>query len=62
MTQAELTREVARATGESVAEIRHMGFSIADPDEPRFDPEADAFNRYVDWDALDLERFALAPC
>ena len=40
MTQRELDREVANATGETVSEIRHLGFSIADPDEVTFDPEA----------------------
>ncbi len=33
MTQNELEREVARATGESVATIRSRGFSLVDPSE-----------------------------
>jgi hypothetical protein len=61
MTQAELNRQVARATGETVAEIRHMGFSFADEAEPGFDPEATEYGQQVDWDAIDAERYALLP-
>ena len=39
MTQQQLDREVARATGETLNEIRHLGFSIAEPREFHFDPE-----------------------
>jgi hypothetical protein len=39
MTQTELDRHVAGATGESLREIRRRGFSIADPVETDFDPE-----------------------
>jgi len=59
MTQAELNREVANATGETVTEIRRRGFSIADPADVAFDPEE---GRYVDWDAVDEDRLALLPC
>jgi hypothetical protein len=59
MTQAELNRQVARATGETVMEIGRRGFSIADPDEPCFDPEPDDFGRFIDWDAVDAERYSL---
>lgn len=50
MTQRDLNRAVAKATGESISEIEHMGFSeITVPD--------DAGNRtepaVLDWDALD---------
>jgi len=31
MTQREFDREVSRATGESVAEIRRRGFSLLEP-------------------------------
>ena len=50
MTQAELNREVAAATGESVREIEHLGFSIlteaACEDEPQV----------VDWDEAQAAR------
>ena len=62
MTQAELNREVARATGESVAEIRHMGFGIADEAEPGFDPEPADVGQHIDWDQVDADRYALIPC
>ena len=61
MTQAELNRQVARATGETVAEIRRMGFGFADEVEPGYDPEPTEFGRHVDWDAIDAERYALLP-
>ena len=39
MSQKELDRAVAEATGEEIGFIRG-GFSIADPPDVRFDPEA----------------------
>ena len=45
MTQRQLEREVARATGETLSEVRHLGFSIADPDEVNFDPESNRHNK-----------------
>ena len=39
MTQHEIDLEVAQATGETIAEISHRGFGVADPIEVRFDPE-----------------------
>ena len=64
MTQAELNREVALATGETVSEIRRRGFGIADPEAVVFDPEpGDAeIDKYLDWDAVDAERAAPAVC
>ena len=62
MTQAELNREVAHATGETVSEIRHRGFSLVDPDEASFDSEPGIVGRHVDWDEVDAERYALMPC
>ena len=50
MTQRDLNRAVAKATGESVSEIEHMGFSEIDvPDDigDRSDPAV------LDWDALE---------
>ena len=56
MTQRELDRAVARATGEDVCEIRRRGFGIADPLETDFDPEPDYSRRTIDWDDYDLSR------
>ena len=62
MRQTDLNREVARATGETVAEIRRLGFGLADEVDPSFDPEPAGFGRVVDWDAVDAERYGLLPC
>jgi hypothetical protein len=57
MTQAELNRAVAAATGESPRTVSHLGFSIADPDAVAYDPEpCDVEDLIVDWDALDAWR------
>ena len=57
MTQNDLNRAVARATGETVRTIAHRGFGIADPDIVAFDPEPSDFeSKTVDWDALDAGR------
>lgn len=53
MTQLEIDRAVARKTGESITEIRHLGFGIADPLGIRYDPELDDRPPFVlDWDAV----------
>ena len=39
MTQAELNRAVARATGESIAEVKRIGFLLAEPDTDIPDPD-----------------------
>ena len=54
MTQQQLDQAVAMATGEDVRDVRHLGFSIADPAEVLFDPYLPP--QVVDWDLLDLER------
>lgn len=57
MTQSELNRAVATATGETVFTISELGFSIADPDSVAFDPEPyEIEDQIVDWDALDAQR------
>ena len=60
MTQNQVHRAVAKATGESVGTIRQMGFSVADPDHVRFDPEPpdirDIEERIIDWDWHDRRR------
>ena len=53
MTQRDLDRQVAHATGETVCEIRRRGFSIADSLDVGFDPEpGDALEKHLDWDEL----------
>jgi hypothetical protein len=51
LSQQDLDREVARATGESLGTIRRRGFSIIDPSEMQFDTEPDDTPAMVlDWD------------
>ena len=52
MTQRQLECAVAEATGEDVAEIRRLGFSLADTLEPDFDPEPFCEPLCIDWDDL----------
>jgi hypothetical protein len=53
MTQREIDRAVAATTGESLTEIRHLGFGIADPTVVDHDPEASARRPLViDWDSV----------
>ena len=52
MTQRELNRAVARATGETVNEISHRGFIPLTTVPQERDPE----DLIVDWDQIDLER------
>ena len=53
MTQRDLDRQVARATGETVSTIRSMGFGLMEMPDP--EPQI------VDWDELQSERLALLP-
>jgi hypothetical protein len=61
MSQAELEREVAGKTGESVGTIRRHGFSLVTP-LTIFDPDADemAQPQVLDWDQVQTERCARA--
>ena len=74
MTQTSLDRKVARATGESVATIRHRGFSLACPTLVAFDPEppvgalgvepfedSDDEPSVIDWDEVDARRPSYLP-
>ena len=61
MTQNELNRAVSQATGETVTTIAQLGFGIADPVIVDHDPEpSDILDKFLDWDAVDAERVALA--
>ena len=54
MTQADLNREVSRATGESVGTIRRQGFSILPlPDDVTEDDSDVATIRMIDRDEQD---------
>ena len=56
MTQNQLNRLIADATGEDIADIKQRGFSLADPLEVTFDPEpCDLPPQVVDWDEVDLQ-------
>ena len=62
MTQAELNMAVAIATGETCHTINQLGFSLADPIEPHFDPEPYDVDKFLDWDEVQqcrLERVAV---
>jgi len=62
MTQNEINRAVALATGESTREIRHLGFSLADGGIS--DSDSEYWERppaIVDWDAVDSQRPRLFP-
>ena len=51
MTQCQLNRAVAKATGETIGTIHQMGFSIADPRQVCHDPEPSDFEeKIIDWD------------
>jgi hypothetical protein len=54
MTQRQIDRAVASATGESLDLVRRMGFGLLE------EPEDD-MPTTVDWDALDAGRVALFP-
>ena len=53
MTHAQMERELARTTGESLGTIRRHGFQLVEP--PVLCPQL------VDWDELDAERVAVLP-
>jgi hypothetical protein len=57
MTQAELNREIAEATGESVNTIGHMGFIPL----TRGPVEVEREPLIIDWDEMPDRRYALLP-
>lgn len=60
MRAARIERAVARATGETIREVRRRGFGLVDLDEVEFDPEPNEVPpQLIDWDALAEERFAV---
>lgn len=57
MQQTHLNRAVARATGESVATIKRLGFLLEDI-PAGFDPEDAALGpNVIDWDELESRRY-----
>ena len=57
MTQQEIDSAVADVTGETLCDVRRIGFTIADPLEVNFDPEPDQLPpNIIDWDELELQR------
>ena len=61
MTQPQLNRAVARATGESRSTIHRMGFSLLDPPENLNDLDALPRPQTVNWDRLDARRPGFLP-
>ena len=53
MTQAEMERELAEVTGESLGTIRRRGFQLVEPPV--------VYPRIVDWDELHEDRVAVLP-
>jgi len=58
MTQKQLERLVAKATGEDISSIRRRGFSIATFGRD-LEPDPDQGPQMVDWDELDRKRYEL---
>jgi len=56
MTRNELERQLCDATGEALSQIRHLGFSVADPTDVDFDPEPYDRPHLVDWDTVEQRR------
>ena len=54
MTQNELNRDIARATGESIGHIARQGFSLLGPTSSYASDEREPFT--VDWDEVELQR------
>jgi hypothetical protein len=61
MTQSQLDRAVAHATGEPLASIRRMGFSVFRPVLTDEDFDAMPRPRTVNWDRLDSHRPGYLP-
>jgi hypothetical protein len=56
MSQQELDKEVAQATGESLSTIRRRGFGLERPLEDLDGPVIFTMPQVVDWDAADRQR------
>ena len=60
MTQADLNRAVARATGETVRTIASRGFSLADPGSGTYAPHPRSIEEKTVEDPPDPRRLAVA--
>jgi hypothetical protein len=58
MTQTDLNRAVASATGESIRTIASRGFSLIEA--PPHDPELSRDPLIIDWDELEALRWTAA--
>jgi hypothetical protein len=59
MTQIEIAQAVASSIGESLQEVRRLGFTI--DDEIIVDYDSEPSPKTVDWDLFDSERLGLFP-
>jgi hypothetical protein len=50
MTQRQIKREVASATGESLSEVRRLGFSLIGDAEANLEPGPVATPAVINWD------------
>jgi hypothetical protein len=57
MTQSQLDRAVASATGESRRTIRQLGFSLAGPLSRSGERRGGDVAKFLDWDHVDRSRF-----
>lgn len=57
MMITKIDRTVSAATGESVRMIARLGFSLADPLDPLFDPEPSDVAKFLDWDCVAQRRY-----
>ena len=60
MTQSDLNRAVARATGETVRTIASRGFSLADPVAVDYAPHPCSIEEKMDGDEPDVRQGAAA--
>ena len=58
MTQSQVNRAVASATGESRRTIRRLGFSLVDPIDGPIDPEPSDIVKFLDWDEVAGQRYS----
>ena len=59
MTQSQINRAVALATGESIRTVSRLGFSLAEPDAVEAASEPiDIEDLIIDWDQLERDREA----
>lgn len=61
MKQSRIDRAVARATGDTLGTVRHMGFSLVDPTAGLGDLDELPRPLTVDWDRLHASRPSYLP-